>query len=33
MTEVQNGGTLTEELRTLVSDAEALVEGQPDQAG
>ncbi len=25
MTEVQNGGTLTEELRTLVSDAEALL--------
>lgn len=25
MTEVQNGGTLTDELRTLVSDAEALL--------
>jgi ElaB/YqjD/DUF883 family membrane-anchored ribosome-binding protein len=25
MTEVQNGGTLTEELRELVSDAEALL--------
>jgi ElaB/YqjD/DUF883 family membrane-anchored ribosome-binding protein len=25
MTEIQNGGTLTEELRTLVSDAEALL--------
>ncbi|MFZ0007122.1 MAG: hypothetical protein WAK94_02660 [Steroidobacteraceae bacterium] len=32
MTEVQNGGTLSEELRTLVSDAEALLRAGTDTA-
>jgi ElaB/YqjD/DUF883 family membrane-anchored ribosome-binding protein len=33
MTEVQNGGTLTEELRELVSDAEALLRAGTDSDG
>jgi ElaB/YqjD/DUF883 family membrane-anchored ribosome-binding protein len=33
MTEVQNGGTLSEELRELVSDAEALLRAGASTAG